>query len=354
MLENEAIVVAEALTKRFANSGARRSARPTRGESPDSLRSRPALDGLSFHLRRGEIYGLLGPNGAGKTTTTKILITLLAPDSGRAIVCGFDVVLAPETVRASIGYVSQEVVSDPLLTGRENLFLHGRLYHLPAALLKERIETLLQLVDLTEAADRPVKGYSGGMKKKLDIACGLIHEPQLLLLDEPSLGLDVESRQAIWRHIADLRRRGVSILLCTNYMDEADRLCDRIGIIDHGMMVVEGTPKELKSKLGGDVVTMRFSELNDGQRSGIETALRGQPGVKSLLWENSPNPVHTNPSMNIFVESNEAALPRLLEAIHRAGVAVQSVSYSGPTLDEVFLKFAGRRFAQEEKATNPQ
>ncbi|GAA3605346.1 ATP-binding cassette domain-containing protein [Nonomuraea rosea] len=211
-----------------------------------------AVDGLALAIGPGEIFGLLGPNGAGKTTTIRMLSTLLPPSGGAARVCGFDVVRAAGEVRRRIGYVMQQVspMGYYMLTGREKAEIEAALYHVPRRRVKARVGEVLELVGLSEHADRLVQEYSGGMQKRLDLACGLLHRPELLILDEPTLGLDVRSRHLVWDHIRSLCAQGMTVLLATNYMDEADRLCDRLTIIDHGRQVVSGTPAELKAALG--------------------------------------------------------------------------------------------------------
>ncbi|MEV1173349.1 ATP-binding cassette domain-containing protein [Nonomuraea sp. NPDC049784] len=213
---------------------------------------RLAVDGLALAIERGKIFGLLGPNGAGKTTTIRMLSTLLPPSGGTARVCGFDVVRAAGEVRRRIGYVTQQVSSMGyyMLTGREKAEIEAALYHVPRRQVKARAGEVLELVGLSESADRLVQEYSGGMQKRLDLACGLLHRPELLIFDEPTLGLDVQSRHHMWDHIRSLCDEGMTVLLATNYMDEADRLCDRLSIIDHGRQVVAGTPAELKSTMG--------------------------------------------------------------------------------------------------------
>jgi ABC-2 type transport system ATP-binding protein len=219
-----------------------------------------AVDTLTLRAGRGEIVGLLGPNGAGKTTVIRMLATLLPPTSGTARVCGFDVVRAAAEVRSRIGYVMQQVspMGHYLLTGREKAEIEAALYHVPRRLVKARAGEVLDLVGLGEYADRLVQTYSGGMQKRLDLACGLLHRPELLILDEPTLGLDVQSRHHVWDHVEALSRSGTAVLLATNHMDEADRLCDRLTIVDHGREIVTGTPAELKARLGTDSLDTVF------------------------------------------------------------------------------------------------
>ena len=226
-------------------------------KSYDQIR---AIDDISFQVTGGEIFGLLGPNGAGKSTTLRILITLLHPTSGKATVLGMDTVADADRVRRSIGYVPQERAIDRFLTGREHLDLLANLYHLSPAEAATRIAHLLKLVELEPHADRPAKTYSGGMKRKLDIACGLLPDPKVLFLDEPTLGLDVQSRLRIWDHVRAMRARGITVVMTTNYLDEADQLCDRIAIIDGGRIKALGSPTELKIGLGGDIVSLTIRE----------------------------------------------------------------------------------------------
>ncbi|MEO6201646.1 MAG: ATP-binding cassette domain-containing protein, partial [Nitrospirales bacterium] len=219
-----------------------------------------AVKDLSLSVMQGEIFGLLGPNGAGKSTTLRILITTLTPTSGTATIFGHDVVKEADTIRRMIGYVPQERAIDRFLTGREHLLLLADLYHLPKNEALTRIASLLKLVDLEEHADRVAKGYSGGMKRKLDIACGLLPNPKALFLDEPTLGLDVQSRLNIWQYLRQLREQGMTIVMTTNYLDEADQLCDRIAIIDRGEIRAIGSPKDLKASLGGDGVWLTLGD----------------------------------------------------------------------------------------------
>ncbi|HEV2174990.1 MAG TPA: ATP-binding cassette domain-containing protein, partial [Nitrospira sp.] len=221
-----------------------------------------AVADISFTVHAGEIFGLLGPNGAGKSTTLRILITLLTPSSGRAAVFGLDTVRDADRVRQLIGYVPQERAIDRFLTGKEHLELLAALYHLPKDEAKSRIAELLKLVELEAHADRPAKTYSGGMKRKLDIACGLLPDPKVLFLDEPTLGLDVQSRLRIWDYIRMLKARGMTVVMTTNYLDEADQLCDRLAIIDGGTIKIIGSPVELKVGLGGDIVSLTLKETD--------------------------------------------------------------------------------------------
>jgi len=298
-----------------------------------------ALNGVDLEVREGETFGLLGPNGAGKTTTVKILITLARPDAGAAEVGGLDVMREPARVRRLFGYVPQELTADRYLSARENRRWFADLYHLARGERERRVEEALRLVDLDGAADRPIRTFSGGMKKKLDLACGLIHEPRILFLDEPSLGLDVKVRADLWRHIMVLKKQGVTVFLCTNYMDEADRLCDRVAVIDAGRIAVLGTPEELRTALGGDVITLETPQGSAGDLADFRRELGALPFVKETMADGS--------RLSIFVQANETALPRVLELAARSGTTVQRISYSRPGLDEVFLRYTGHRIDEE-------
>ncbi|MDF2459387.1 MAG: drrA [Nitrospira sp.] len=292
-----------------------------------------AVADISFQVHVGEIYGLLGPNGAGKSTILRTLITLLAPSAGRATIFGLDCARDADRVRRLIGYVPQERAIDRFLTGREHLELLAALYHLPKDEARRRIAELLKLVELEAHADRPAKTYSGGMKRKLDIACGLLPDPKVLFLDEPTLGLDVQSRLRIWDYVRMLKARGLTVVMTTNYLDEADQLCDRLAIIDGGVIKVIGSPVELKVGLGGDIVSLT---LKEGERiSSLESALRGQPAIKAVTAMSK--------GLDIRVESPEKALPTILELANRLGCTVEFVQYNRPRLDDVFMAHTGRR-----------
>ncbi len=298
-----------------------------------------AIQDLSFKVFAGEVFGLLGPNGAGKSTTLRILITLLRPTSGRATVLGHDVVREADCVRRSIGYVPQERAIDRFLTGREHLLLLGDLYHLSKDETRRRIAELLKLVDLEKQADRPAKTYSGGMKRKLDIACGLLPNPKVLFLDEPTLGLDVQSRLRIWDYIRRLHERGMTIVLTTNYLDEADQLCDRLAIIDGGRIKALGSPGELKAGLGGDIVSVTVGAGEMTRLEALASALKGLPSIKSIS---------TKPTgLDIRVESPEKALPAVLEAANRLVCRVEFIEYHRPRLDDVFVAHTGHAIREE-------
>ena len=301
-----------------------------------------AVDGLNLTINPGEIFGMLGPNGAGKSTTIKILVTLLKPDSGRARVDGNDVVTAPDAVRAAIGYVPQDVAVDRLLSGRNNLELLAHLYHLPPRDIPARVNELLALVELTERADDAVKGYSGGMKKRLDIAGGLLHRPKLLVLDEPTLGLDIQTRVRIWETIRKMRSEGTAVLITTHYMEEADQLSDRIAIIDNGKIQALGTPTDLKATLSGDSVELVVSGGPAVDELAKQVATF--PGVTAAEAHGKleAQPGAAPPSaLQVWVKG-DGALPDLLAQLAAKQVRVLKLTYAKPTLDEVFLKHTGR------------
>lgn len=295
-----------------------------------------AVDDLSFQVYAGEIFGLLGPNGAGKSTTLRTLITLLHPTSGTATIMGYDTVRDADQVRTVIGYVPQERAIDRFLTGREHLQLLSALYHLTKEEAVKRIGELLKLVELEAHADRPAKTYSGGMKRKLDIACGLLPDPKILFLDEPTLGLDVQSRLRIWEYIRMLKTRGMTVVMTTNYLDEADQLCDRLAIIDGGKIKTLGSPVELKIALGGDIVSLTLKESD--RIPSLESDLKGKPAIKAVRG--------TTKGLDIRVESPEKALPTILESANRLGCGIEFIQYNRPRLDDVFIAHTGRRIEE--------
>jgi ABC-2 type transport system ATP-binding protein len=298
-----------------------------------------ALDGLSFGVREGEVFGLLGPNGAGKSTTVRVLVTLTRADGGSASVAGHDVVAETNAVRRAIGYVPQDSGVDQFGTGRENLMLQGRVQGMGGRDLRERTSRLLELVGIADAADRIVKNYSGGMRRRLDIALGLVHRPRVLFLDEPTTGLDPEARVAMWDEVSRLARaESLTILLTTHYLEEADQLADRLAIVSRGRVVVEGTPAELKAGLRGDAVHV---ELENGA---VEDAKRVLAGVGA-----TPEQVLDGRTIVSRVENGGRALPGIISALEGAGIAVASVSLSRPSLDDVYLHFTGREFSSEDR-----
>jgi len=308
-----------------------------------------AVDGIDLDVRAGEIFGFLGPNGAGKTTTIKMLNTLVRPTSGSAIVAGFDVQKDPPEVRKRIGYVAQDVGVDEHATGRENLTLYGHFYRLDSKTIKERIKEIFELVDLSGYEDKMVSTYSGGMRKRLDIAMGLIHRPEIIFLDEPTVGLDPQTRYRIWEYIRSLAKNlSITIFLTTHYMDEADRLCDRIGIIDLGKIMALGTPEELKKDVGGDVVTL--SPCEDKEEACQEFIRRTQNVLSGKPFITGMQP--TDGELAVYVNDSESALPDIMRLLTREGIETRTISMARPSLDDVFLKYTGRTIrAQEGTAT---
>jgi len=283
-----------------------------------------AVDNLSLKIEEGEIFGLLGPNGAGKTTILLMLTTLKKPTSGTAKVNNFDIIKQPDKVRKSIGIVFQDPSSDDILTGYENLKLHGWLYDMPGDLRERRIKEVLQLVDLTDRKNDLVKKYSGGMRRRLEIARGLMHHPKVLFLDEPTLGLDPQSRDNIWNYIEKMaKEEKITIIITTHYMDEADKLCDRLAIIDRGKIVVMGTPKKLKKDLGGDIIRLKAKNLN------IDA-------LKKLKYAKKVD--NCDGEICLTVKDADKHLQEILKVVGK----VESVEIRSPTLDDVFLHYTGR------------
>jgi ABC-2 type transport system ATP-binding protein len=299
-----------------------------------------ALAGVSFTVRAGEVFGLLGPNGAGKSTTVKVLTTLTTPERGRAEVAGHDVVREPDAVRHSIGYVPQSSGVDRDATGRENLMLQGHVQGMTGARLKARVQHLLELLGLHDAADRVVRGYSGGMKRRLDVGLGLVHGPQVLFLDEPTTGLDPEARAAMWDELAVLAREELlTILLTTHYLEEADALTHRLAIVSQGRVVVEGTAEELKGSLQGEAVVV---ELADGAVDGAAAVVRALEGVRDVSADGQ--------LLRSRVANGARAVPTILAALDGRGIAVQSVTMHRPSLEDVYLHYTGRDFRAEDEA----
>lgn len=297
-----------------------------------------AVDGVSISIENGEIFGFLGPNGAGKSTTINILTTLLRPSSGRALVAGFDVVSQAKHVRENIGYVQQDSTVDEYLTGRENLILQARLNHLPRDVMERQIDDILGIVELADRQHEAVVTYSGGMRKRLDIAGGLLHRPKVLFLDEPTLGLDIQTRYKIWEYIKKIHDEfGMSIFLTTHYMEEADKLCDNISIIDHGTIKVTGSPKALKDSLGNEVVT--FVADGDGGLARLASDLREIPIVREVSCDGA--------KVTVFTASGDQLLPRIFQRAGDLGMKLETVSLTKPSLDDVFLSFTGRDLRED-------
>jgi ABC-2 type transport system ATP-binding protein len=289
-----------------------------------------AVNHINFSVKQGEIFGFLGPNGAGKTTTINMLITILKPTEGKATILGSDIANESNAVRSAIGLVPQEYTADDDLTGYENIVLCADLYGIPRKISKERALELLQLVQLTEFKDKQVQTYSGGMRRRLELACGLINRPKLLFLDEPTLGLDVQTREATWSYIKTLKNQyGMTLFMTTHYLEEADSLCDRIAIIDHGKIVVTGTPTELKDSLGGDIISLSIQKDTD-----ILPLIQKIAHVKEVKKENG--------SYMIKSESGEVTAPLIIEALRKEGHVVTRLSLTKPTLNEVYLQYTGK------------
>ncbi|MEJ5328455.1 MAG: ATP-binding cassette domain-containing protein [Candidatus Bathyarchaeia archaeon] len=289
-----------------------------------------AVDHVSFSVEQGEIFGFLGPNGAGKTTTINMLITVLKPTAGKASILGYDIAKDANAVRYSIGVVPQEYTADEDLTGFENILLCADLYGIPREVSKKRAEELLELVELTKFKDKKVQTYSGGMRRRLELACGLINRPKVLFLDEPTLGLDVQTRAATWNYIKKLKKEfGMTLFMTTHYLEEADALCDRIAIIDHGKIVVIGTPEELKDNLGGDIITVSIKQDAD-----ITNLIKKIERVKEVKKESDMYLIKS--------ENGEVTAPLIIEALRKEGYVVTKLSLSKPTLNDVYLQYTGR------------
>ena len=299
-----------------------------------------AVNNLSFNVKKGEIFGFLGPNGAGKTTTIKMLTTLLSPTSGTATIAGFDIIKQRDEVRKNIGVVFQEPALDVELTGKENLEYHARMYGLSRDKRKKRINDVLELVNLWDKRDVLVKNYSGGMKRRLEIARGLMHYPTVLFLDEPTLGLDAQSRRAIWDYIEKMNKEeGATIFLTTHYMDEAEYLCDRVGIIDHGRILVVDEVQNLKNSVGKDVITLSSAD---------EDRL-----IKILKLERWIEKIKKHDGFITFgVEKGDEKIPLVVEIAQKHKIKVKSISVRKPTLDDVFLSYTGRTIRAEEGQNN--
>jgi ABC-2 type transport system ATP-binding protein len=298
-----------------------------------------AVDGISFDVKKGEIFGFLGPNGAGKTTTINILVTLMRPTSGEAYVAGYNVVEDPVRVREKIGIVFQDPSVDRNLTGWENLYIHGLIYGLKGEELRRRVEESLEFAELTKFRDVEVKNYSGGMIRRLEIARGLMHKPEILFLDEPTLGLDPQTRAKIWEYVERLREEaGVTVFLTTHYIEEAERLCDRVAIIDHGKIVAIGSPDELKQEIGGDVIYIRV-----GDHSSAARLLEGLQNNGMIISHRELNGV-----LALSVNNASKVIPTVFEAASMMGIRIEEIKYTQPSLSDVFLHYTGREIRDEE------
>ncbi|SHN57710.1 ATP-binding cassette domain-containing protein [Desulfitobacterium chlororespirans] len=300
-----------------------------------------AVRGLTLGVKRGEIFGFLGPNGAGKTTTLRMLTTLLPIDEGKGAICGYDLVGRPQEVRRHIGYVSQLGGADWEATGRENLILAGQLYGMKRHDAEQRTEELLAVFELVELADRVVRTYSGGQRRRLEIALGMINRPEVLFLDEPTTGLDPQNRANLWEQIRKLKEGGTTIFLTTHYLDEADALSDRLAIMDCGSIVAEGTPQELKEQISGDVIQIR---LASGRTQQVKELFDKESFIHEIRLEGE--------NIYLYARNGAQVLPPIFAMLEAAGVQTQSVSIATPSLDDVFLKQTGRllRDAKEDIA----
>ncbi len=311
-----------------------------------------AVDDISFGVRRGEIFGFLGPNGAGKSTAIKILTTLIRKDSGDVIIDDLDLQTQADEVRRIIGYASQEVGVDNDLTARENLYIQCRYYHITKERSKQKVEELLKTVNLVEAGDRKLSAFSGGMRKRLDLATALVSDPQILFLDEPTTGLDPKNRKELWDYIRGLNHQGTTIFLTTQYMEEADQLADRLCIIDQGRIVEEGVPEDLKAKMGGDTITIGFREDGPTILAKAKEALARVPGIKDIRECQLDNICENG--LVLTIEDGSSIMPQVIRALDARMIEVQRLTLSSPTLDDVFLSLTGKTLKVNEKADGEQ
>ncbi len=310
-----------------------------------------AVDGIGFEVARGELFGFLGPNGAGKTTTIRILATLLEATSGEARVAGFDVAHEPHEARRRLGLALQTPALDAFSTGRETLELAGRLRRMPAAEIRRRSAELLELTGLSHVAGKLTGTYSGGMKRRLDLASALMHRPELLILDEPTEGLDPQSRVALWEELERLNASGTTMLLTTHHMQEADRLCSRLAIIDHGQIVVDGSPADLKRSVGADTVVLQLESADGGRSIGADGNLDRLRGLLAGVVQ--PDAVTPHPlGVSLAVRDASGAIPAILRRLDGDGLEIAGLQMSEPSLDDVFMKYTGRRI-REEAADQP-
>jgi len=301
-----------------------------------------AVNDISFAVEAGEIFGFLGPNGAGKSTTIMILTTLLKPTSGQALVFGFDVMTQPKQVRQSIGYVQQESTVDEYLTGRENLLLQARLNHIPKDQIDKRIDDILELIELSDKQNDPVVTYSGGMRKRLDIAGGLLHRPKVLFLDEPTVGLDIQTRRKIWEYIKKIHKEfEMTIFLTTHYMEEADQLCDRIGIIDRGKIQIIDSPENMKNAMGNEVISLTFE---NGNSADFLSQLRQIDLIKKINEDNN--------KLTIFASKGTEVIPKIFQISSELQIKIISISLTQPTLDDVFISYTGHEIRDDDIGFN--
>jgi ABC-2 type transport system ATP-binding protein len=305
-----------------------------------------AVKDISFTVTKGEIFGILGPNGAGKTTTIRCLTTLAKPDSGQIEVCGISALTQPKLVRQKLGYVAQEVALDKILTGRELLQLQASLYHLKPDYAQERINLLLKLLGLDKYGNRQTGTYSGGLRKRLDLAAGLLHQPEVLVLDEPSVGLDIESRLIIWDFLRNLKNAGTTVVITSHYLEEIDALADRLVIIDQGTVIAEGSPSQLKDRLGGDRITLKIREFSPQEEAEkAQHLLENLPFVEKTII----NQAQGN-SLNLVVTPNSNPISKIEQCLTEVGLPIFSISQARPSLDDVYLAATGRTLMDAEIA----
>ncbi len=302
-----------------------------------------AVNDISFSVEKGEIFGFLGPNGAGKSTTMMIFTTLLKPTNGNALVGGFDVLKNPKQVRENIGFVQQETTVDEYLSGRENLLLQAKLNHIPKNEINQRIDEVLDLIELSDKQDEAVVTYSGGMRKRLDIAGGLLHHPRVLFLDEPTVGLDIQTRRKIWQYIKKIHTQfDMTIFLTTHYMEEADSLCDRIGIIDHGKIQVIDTPKNMKNDLGNEIISLVIESNNNYDSFLLE--LKKIEFIKKINEDDS--------KLTLFTSNGTEVIPKIFQISSELGIKIKSISLTQPTLDDVFISYTGHEIRDDDSKYN--
>ena len=302
-----------------------------------------AVNNISFSVEKGEIFGFLGPNGAGKSTTMMIFTTLLKPTSGKALIAGFDVTKDAKQVRENIGFVQQETTVDEYLTGRENLLLQAKLNHIPKNEINQRIDDVLELIELSDKQDQAVVTYSGGMRKRLDIAGGLLHRPKVLFLDEPTVGLDIQTRRKIWQYIKKIHVEfEMTIFVTTHYMEEADSLCDRIGIMDHGKIQVIDTPKNMKNALGNEIISLVI-DTNNNHDSFLEE-LKKIEFIKKINEDNL--------KLTLFTSNGTEVIPEIFQISSKLDIKINSISLTQPTLDDVFISYTGHEIRDDDSKYN--
>ena len=302
-----------------------------------------AVNDISFSVEKGEIFGFLGPNGAGKSTTMMIFTTLLKPTSGQALVAGFDVTKNAKHVRENIGFVQQETTVDEYLTGRENLLLQAKLNHIPKNEINQRIDEVLDLIELTDKQDQAVVTYSGGMRKRLDIAGGLLHHPKVLFLDEPTVGLDIQTRRKIWEYIKKIHTEfEMTIFLTTHYMEEADSLCDRIGIMDHGKIQVIDSPQNMKNDLGNEIISLLVGENNN--RDSFLSELKKIEFIKKIKEDDL--------KLTLFTSNGTEVIPKIFQISSQLEIKITSISLTQPTLDDVFISYTGHEIRDDDSKYN--